>query len=361
MDPAGGSDYSLGSREPKRYYCSSISREGAMATFTNSGDELTDGKDVYYATYPYYSGQGIWSSGKMLQWVSEKQKVDPSGSMLPIRGNIGVSARTSQVKSAAKSDNKDGPFRFTTVTSLLKFNVPAADAGVITEIRARSMSYDLADGKKQALGLKEYLGGNFTIDYSSDTPSTSLCYWPHTQPYGATELGSSDDVYASLTGASYYPRIILYPKEGEGTVLAAGYGSNAEALKKGTDSYTLSDATSWGKFSGTSFANYGLYRSTGSANFYVQQGHIKLGTGSGQSYLVTPLLSAIPSGESATVRVEVTAAAYKDDRGRVTSGKLMTATGGTFSSAHVLEGPILSAPVTFSMTTNTVRISSSFH
>ena len=52
--------------------------------------------------------------------------------------------------------------------------------------------------------------------------------------------------------------------------------------------------------------------------------------------------------------MEVTAAAYKDDSGRVTSGIVRTATGGSFTSAHVLESPSLSAPVTFSMTTNTV-------
>ncbi len=210
-DPAGGDNYSLGSRQTKRYVCSEVSGGGAVATFTSTDAAAVavDGKSVYYAVFPDY-GQAVWEQGKMLQWLSEKQKVVPAAGNIPVNAN-----GTSQLKSVAKSAEKDGPYVFSTVTSLFKFNVSAADAGVITEIRARTLSYDLEGGRKQALGPTEYLGGNFTIDYSGDTPATSLCWWPHTQPDGSTELGGSTDIYAGLSTASCYPRLILYPQEGE--------------------------------------------------------------------------------------------------------------------------------------------------
>ena len=122
---------------------------------------------------------------------------------------------------------------------------------------------------------------------------------------------------------------------GEGTVVAAAYGTTAAALKSGTDSYTLSNATNWEGFESTSFGNWGAYRPSGSANFYLQQGHIKLGTGSAQTYLVTPELSAIPAGKVASVRVEVTASAYVDDAGRVKEG-IVSVESGSLNTGHFL-------------------------
>ena len=122
---------------------------------------------------------------------------------------------------------------------------------------------------------------------------------------------------------------------GEGTVVAAAYGTVAKALKSGTDSYTLSSATNWAGFESTSFGNWGAYRPSGTANFYLQQGHIKLGTGSAQTYLVTPELSAIPAGKVASVRVEVTASAYVDDAGRVKEG-IVSVESGSLNAGHFL-------------------------
>lgn len=127
-------------------------------------------------------------------------------------------------------------------------------------------------------------------------------------------------------------------KGGEGGTHAAAY--DGTAYKTFTDSFTQNAA----------FDGWGIYRPSGSANLYLQQGHVKLGTGSAQSYLVTPELSAIPEGKSATVKVEVTASAYYDDRTRVTAGVVSAEIGTMSSNIFTPSTSAFSNSETFDMT-----------
>lgn len=60
--------------------------------------------------------------------------------------------------------------------------------------------------------------------------------------------------------------------------------------------------------------NWGCYKNT-AFGVYAHGGHLKIGTGSNTASLVTPRLTAIPQGKSATLKVEVTMARHKDHTG----------------------------------------------
>ena len=57
--------------------------------------------------------------------------------------------------------------------------------------------------------------------------------------------------------------------------------------------------------------DWGCYKNT-AFGVYAHGGHLKIGTGSNTASLVTPRLTAIPQGKSATLEVEVTMARHKD-------------------------------------------------
>lgn len=91
-------------------------------------------------------------------------------------------------------------------------------------------------------------------------------------------------------------------------IVAKAAGVTDGVFKKYTDSFTVANDSK------TSIPedlkNWGFARGAGSANLYANQGHIKLGTGSAQSYLVSPELTAIPSNKMATLEVTLTLAVY---------------------------------------------------
>lgn len=91
---------------------------------------------------------------------------------------------------------------------------------------------------------------------------------------------------------------------------AAGVSETGTGFNKHTGSYTI--ATASATYLPESLKNWGFARGTGSANLYANQGHVKLGTGGAQSYLVTPVLNAIPADKSATLEVTLTLSVYPD-------------------------------------------------
>lgn len=138
---------------------------------------------------------------------------------------------------------------------------------------------------------------------------------------------------------------------GEGVFGAAGYGTVDGAFKSSTDAKTVNTETLFNNF--PSLADWGFCRLTTNANFYVQQGHIKLGTGSDQSYLVTPQLSAIPEGKLATVKISVTAASYVDDADNVKRA-LVAAQDGDINANHLftITGGALTNKAEFDLASN---------
>lgn len=94
---------------------------------------------------------------------------------------------------------------------------------------------------------------------------------------------------------------------------AAGVNESGTAFVKRTNSYTIANASTSNL--PESLKEWGFARGTAgsaNANLYANQGHIKLGTGNAQSYLVTPELNAIPEDQMATLEVTLTLAVYPD-------------------------------------------------
>lgn len=135
----------------------------------------------------------------------------------------------------------------------------------------------------------------------------------------------------SATTATYDKKTVVTENAQEGDViLAEDFAASAVSaevatkaagvtdgtFKKYTDSFTVANASS--SYIPAALKNWGFARGTGSANLYANQGHLKLGTGSAQSYLVTPELAAIPENKVATLEVTLTLAVYPDDASRVT-------------------------------------------
>ncbi len=87
-------------------------------------------------------------------------------------------------------------------------------------------------------------------------------------------------------------------------------------------------------FSESTVKDWGFSRGTGTGNLYAAQGFFKLGTGGAQSYLVSPELNAIPAGKKAKLEVEVTLAAYPDDKANVTKFFVSSAAG-TMSATNM--------------------------
>lgn len=135
---------------------------------------------------------------------------------------------------------------------------------------------------------------------------------------------------------------------GEGVYGAAGYGSIDQAFKSRTDAKTVNTEALFANY--PSLANWGFARLTTSANFYVQQGHVKLGTSSAQSYLVTPELSVLPADKLATVKVYVTLAAFVDDATRVKKA-VVAAQSGSMAASHLftISGGALTNKVEFNL------------
>lgn len=142
---------------------------------------------------------------------------------------------------------------------------------------------------------------------------------------------------------------------GESVTKAAGYGTKEKALKKYTDAgATMNNASTWGPWAEASFGNWGWTRPSGSATFYPNQGHIKLGRAGDNSFAVTPVLSAI-SG-FADVEVEVTAAVYPDATDRAKTKEFFVATlKGEFDTNHTIAITTMDLPgkVVIPMTDNT--------
>lgn len=103
--------------------------------------------------------------------------------------------------------------------------------------------------------------------------------------------------------------------QAEITAKAAGVKEDGTSFANYTGSFTVANASA--TYLPDGLKDWGFARGTGSANLYANQGHIKLGTGSAQSYLVTPALNAIPDNKMATLEVTLTLAVYPDDAARV--------------------------------------------
>lgn len=108
---------------------------------------------------------------------------------------------------------------------------------------------------------------------------------------------------------------------GEAAVLAAGACSNVDdkldpfavmsgelpgaVFKKKGDEYNYK--TYLANIKDTRLTDWGYYTTSGSV-IYIHPGHVKIGTGSNITYLVTPALSSIPEGKSAELDVKITCA-----------------------------------------------------
>lgn len=144
---------------------------------------------------------------------------------------------------------------------------------------------------------------------------------------------------------------------GEGVAGAAAFGVVQNAFKASTDTYTAG----WTNYTDASFYDWGFMReNTGvtGGNFYVAQGHTKLGVGGNGTWLVSPELKAIPEGKKATLEVEVTMAAYaaSSDWTNVKEG-VVGLTQGAFDSNHMIPAKFMvdgdtSDKAVFTMTTN---------
>lgn len=144
---------------------------------------------------------------------------------------------------------------------------------------------------------------------------------------------------------------------GEGVAGAAAFGVVQNGFKGATDTYTAG----WTNYTDASFYDWGFMReNTGvtGGNFYVAQGHTKLGVGNNGTWLVSPELKAIPEGKKATLEVEVTMAAYaaSSDWTNVKEG-VVGLTKGAFDSNHMIPAKFMvdgdtSDKAVFTMTTN---------
>lgn len=142
---------------------------------------------------------------------------------------------------------------------------------------------------------------------------------------------------------------------GESVAKAAGFGVKQNALKTYTDAgATMNNASTWSPWADASFGNWGWTRPSGSATFYPNQGHIKLGRAGDNSFAVTSKLSAI-SG-FADIEVEVTAAVYPDATDREKTKEFFVATlKGEFDANHTIAITTMDLPgkVVIPMTDNT--------
>lgn len=131
---------------------------------------------------------------------------------------------------------------------------------------------------------------------------------------------------------------------GESVAKSAGYGTKESSLKKYTDAgATMNNASKWAPWDDATFGNWGWTRASGSATFYPNQGHIKLGRADDNSQMVTPALSAI-SG-FADIEVEVTAAVYPDNADRANVKEFFIATvKGDFDANHTIAIKSLDLP-----------------
>lgn len=108
---------------------------------------------------------------------------------------------------------------------------------------------------------------------------------------------------------------------GEAAILAAGACSNADnkldpfsvmsgelpgaVFKKKGDEYNYK--TYLANIKDTRLTDWGYYTTTSSV-IYIHPGHVKIGTGTNITYVVTPALSSIPEGKSAELDVKITCA-----------------------------------------------------
>ena len=122
---------------------------------------------------------------------------------------------------------------------------------------------------------------------------------------------------------------------GERVANAAGVNESGNGFIATWSSYTITNADKNElPTRAASLKDWGFSRGTGSGNLYANQGYFKLGTGSAQSYLVSPELNAIPEGKKAKLEVEVTLAAYPDDKANVTKFFVLSAAG-TMSATNM--------------------------
>lgn len=186
-----------------QYRCSSLDdKKGSVATFSNVSAEVASDRPVYYAHYPYYSGgEVLYGSGYIHSWITYNQCTQGPGT-LPITRNSTVHL----ANAVAKSDSKDGPFYFKNIHSLLRFTVPASDAGCINQIAVSV--YANQDGVWGVPhSTTDYLSGDLLVDYGGDSPDVELTY----NRYGD-----------KFTGVSHYTQLNLYAGNASSDTFGAG-------------------------------------------------------------------------------------------------------------------------------------------